>query len=99
MDPGRVYPRCTGGRRAAPPEAGGGVWAFLEQTQPHHVLAATLRAAEILSLLLEAEDLTRFGEHRGELAALLPLLGVDRFDRRTVNRALAALSATGARAA
>ena len=99
MDPGRVYPRCTGGRRAAPPEAGGGVWAFLEQTQPHHVLAATLRAAEILSLLLEAEDLTRFGEHRAELAALLPLLGVDRFDRRTVNRALAALSATGARAA
>ena len=62
-------------------------------------LAATLRAAEILSLLLEAEDLTRFGEHRDELAALLPLLGVDRFDRRTVNRALAALPATGARAA
>ena len=99
MDPGRVYPRCTGGRRAAPPEDSGGVRAFLEQTQPHHVLAATLRAVEILSLLLEAEDLTRFGEHRDELAALLPLLGVDRFDRRTVNRALAALSATGARAA
>ena len=97
MDPGRVYPRCTGGRLAGPPEASGGVWAFLEQTQPHHVLAATLRAGE--SLLLEAEDLTRFGEHRDELAALLPLLGVDRFDRRTVNRALAALSATGARAA
>ena len=99
MDPGRVYPRCTGGRRAAPPEASGGVWVFLEQTQPHHVLAATLRAVEILSLLLEAEDLTRFGEHRDELAALLPLLGVDRFDRRTVNRALAALPATGAMAA
>jgi len=71
MDPGRVYPRCTGGRRAAPPEAGGGVWVFLEQTQPHHVLAATLRAVEILSLLLEAEDLTRFGEHRDELAAMV----------------------------
>jgi len=99
MDPGRVYPRCTGGRRAGPPEASGGVWALLEQTQPHHVLAATIRAVEILSLLLEAEDLTRFGEHRDELAGLLPLLGVDRFDRRTVNRALAALSATGARAA
>ena len=36
---GRVYPRCTGGRRAAPPEASGGALAFLEQTQPHHVLA------------------------------------------------------------
>jgi len=99
MDPDRVYPCCTGGRRAGPTEASGGVWAFLEQTQPHHVLAATLRAVEILSLLLEAEDLTRFGEHRDELATLLPLLGVDRFDRRTVNRALAALPATGARAA
>ncbi|HYN72544.1 MAG TPA: hypothetical protein VES60_08595, partial [Nakamurella sp.] len=91
--------RCTGGRRAGPPEAGGGVWAFLEQTQPHHVLAATLRAVEIVSLLLEAEDLPRFRENRDELAALLPLLGVDRFDQRTVNRALAALPATGARAA
>ena len=50
-------------------------------------------------MLLETEDLTRFGEHRDELAGLLPLLGVDRFDRRTLNRALAALSATGTRAA
>jgi len=95
IDPGRVYPRCIGGRRAGPPEDCGGVWAYLEQTQPHHVLAATIRAAEILSLLLEDEDLARFGEHRNELAALLPLLGAERFDRRTVNLALVALAATG----
>jgi len=75
------------------------VQAFLENTQPHHVLAAAIRAAEILGMLLETEDLTRFGEHRDELAGLLPLLVVDRFDRRTLNRALAALSATGTRAA
>ena len=98
MDPGRVYPRCTGGRRAAPPE-GGGVQAFLESTQPHHVLAAAIHAAEILSMLLDDEDVPRFGEHRDELAGLLPLLGVDRFDRRTLNRALAAHAATETRAA
>ena len=74
------------------------MWAFLEQTQPHHVLAAAIRAAQILRMLLD-EETTRFGEHRDELAALLPLLGVDRFDRRTVNRALAALAATETRAA
>ena len=100
-EPGRALPVCTGGRRAGPPEDCGGVQAFLENTQPHHVLAAAIRAAAILSMLLdnEAEEITRFGEHRDELAGLLPLLGVDRFDRRTLNRALAALSATGTRAA
>ena len=96
IDAGRVYPRCTGGRRAGPPEDRGGVWAFLEQTQPYHVLAATIRVAEILGLLLDDGDLERFGEHRTELAALLPLLGVECFDRRRVNRGLAALAASGA---
>jgi hypothetical protein len=48
---------------------------------------------------LDDEDVPRFGGHRDELAGLLPLLGVDRFDRRTVNRALAAHAAAGTRAA
>ena len=61
MNPGQVYPRCTGGRRAGPPEGYGGVLAFLEQTQPLHVLAATIRAAEILGMLLEAEEVERLG--------------------------------------
>jgi hypothetical protein len=97
--PGQPLPVCTGGRRAGPPEDCGGVQAFLEGTQAHHVLAAAVRAAEILGMLLDDEDIPRFGEHRDELAGLLPLLGVERFDRRTLNRALAALDATETKAA
>ena len=73
--------------------------AFLESTQAHHVLAAAIRTAEILGMLLDDEDVPRFGEHRDELAALLPLLGVDHFDRRRLNRALAAHAAAETRAA
>ena len=99
---GQHCPVCTGGRRAGPPEDCGGVQAFLENTQPHHVLAAAIHAAKILSMLLDDEDVPRFGEHRDELADLLPLLGVDRFDRfdrRRLNRALAAHAAAETRAA
>ena len=97
-DPGTVYPRCTGGPAPVHPRTAAGVG--LPGADPtRHVLAATIRAAEILSPLLEEGDLTRFGEHRNELAALLPLLGLERFDRPKVNRALAALPMTGARSA
>ena len=50
-EPGRALPVCTGGRRAGPPEDCGGVQAFLENTQPHHILTAAIRAAEILGML------------------------------------------------
>jgi hypothetical protein len=60
--PGRPRPVCTGGRRAGPPEDCGGVRAFLESTQPHHVLAAAIRAAEILASELDkAGSLGRVG--------------------------------------
>jgi hypothetical protein len=90
--PGRVYPRCTGGRRAGPPEEWDGPWAFLEQTQPHRVFDATLRAAEIMGQLLDADedDVVILGEHPDELASLLPLLGLEHFGRQTCNKALAA---------
>ncbi len=87
------YPRCTGGRRSGPLEGCGGPWAFLEQTQPYRVYEATIRAAEILGQLLEGEP-TTFGVDREELAGLLPLLGLERFDRRALNRTLAGLTAT-----
>ena len=100
-EPARGYPRCVGGRRAGPPEEWDGPWAFLEQTQPHLVFDAIVRAAQIVGALVDGEhtEVTRISEYRAELASLLPLLGLERFDRRALNHALAALPATQARVA
>ena len=67
-EPGRPLPVCAGGRRAGPPEDCGGVQAFLESTQPSHVVAAAVRAVEILGMLLDDGDVPRFGEHRDRLS-------------------------------
>ena len=88
---GRGYPRCTGGRRAGPPEHWAGPWDYLERTQPYRVFDATVRAAEVIGQLLEADehhDWSSVGDCREELLALRPLLGLERFDRRACNRAL-----------
>lgn len=92
--PGRTYPYCVGGRRAGPPEEGEGPGAFVEQTQPYLVFQAMLRAAEIVGQLLDADPddelATVIGAaERDELASLLPLLGLEQFDRRACNKALA----------
>ncbi|MGH3687351.1 MAG: plasmid pRiA4b ORF-3 family protein, partial [Pseudonocardiaceae bacterium] len=90
-EPGRVSSRCAGGRRAGPPEEWDGPWAFVEQTQPHRVFDAIVRAAEMMGRLLEADDdVVSLGEYRDELASLLPLLGLERFDRRACDHALVA---------
>ena len=92
------YPRCVGGRRAGPPEEWDGPWEYLERTQPYLVIDAAVRAAEILRGLLDAdpdEDAAAFLEdHYDELGGLLPLLRVDCFDRRALNKTLAGLTST-----
>jgi hypothetical protein len=96
-EPARVYPRCIGGRRAGPPEEWDGSWAFTERTQPHLVFAAILRSAEIVGWFLDADEdaivADVLGEYHDELAALMPLLGLERFDRRACNKALAGATA------
>lgn len=77
---------CRWGRRAGPPEDWGGPWAFTDRTQPHLVFATVRRAAALLQPLL-TDDLATLLAHRDELAGLLPLLGLERFDRRALNQA------------
>ena len=93
---GRTYPRCIGGRRAGPPGEWDGPSDFLERTQPHLVLDAMVRTAEIIRQLLDADEddnLASVDVYREELAGLLPLLGLERFDRRACNKLLIAQAA------
>jgi pRiA4b ORF-3-like protein len=97
-EPGRMYPRCIGGRRAGPPEGWHGPWAFLERTQLHLVFEALRRAAQIMGQFLDADEdalvADVLGEYHDELRALLPLLSLELFDRRACNKALAGATST-----
>ena len=90
---GRVYPRCTGGRRAGPAEGCGGPRAFTEYTQPHLVFDAVPRAAAPRRLLRSA------GQHpTGSGAAAAPSPPPDDCSHRPRPRPgrLTCLQATGA---
>jgi hypothetical protein len=61
------------------------------------VYEAIVRATEIVGQLLHVEDpleVVEVEDWREELAELRPLLELERFDRRALNRMLAELAAT-----
>jgi hypothetical protein len=101
LDPRRIYPVCTGGKGAAPPEDCGGAWAYLQRVDRHHVpREAMATVATALERLLKADDQTRvrqiigdqetFREAVDQLDAYLQFRP-EHFDRRAVNARLRAL--------
>jgi hypothetical protein len=63
------------------------------------VFAAILRSAEIVGWFLDAAAdaivADVLGDYQEELASLMPLLGLERFDRRACNTALTSASMKG----
>jgi hypothetical protein len=110
LEPGRHYPVCIGGHRAAPPEDCGGPWAFLELRQHYSAFHIAQRLLELLKPVTsgagqddddddDGRDEDAFvddpGDHREELVHLLRWLKIDRFDRRAANRKLAQVTMGG----
>lgn len=95
------YPVCLGGKRAAPPEDGGGAWAYLQRVDRHHVpLEAMAVVATVLNRLLKADDQTTIRQIIGDretFRAAVDQLDAylrfrpEHFDRRDVNTRLRAL--------
>jgi hypothetical protein len=80
--PGQRFPVCISGARAAPPEGCAGPTAFLEERQEHHSLAVIER---LLALIDNPDD---YLDRHEELRRLHSWAGVNRCDRRAINRRL-----------
>jgi hypothetical protein len=101
FDPKRILPSCTGGSRAAPPEACAGPWAYvqrLDEHKSHLPLEELTLMAEAMRRLLDSEgdrlaigDLDELREAADRVEAYRAFQP-DRFDRRALNRQLRALA-------
>ena len=80
--PGRRYPVCIGGARAAPPEECAGPNTFLALRQEHHPHAVIER---LLALIEDPDD---YLDPYDELRRLTYWAGINRCDRRAINRRL-----------
>jgi Plasmid pRiA4b ORF-3-like protein len=101
LDPRCVYPVCTTGKRAGPPEDCGGPWSYMRRVDQHHLpMEAMVTLATALERLLKADDQTTIHQIRGDrdtfrdavdqLDAYLEFQP-EHFDRRDVNAQLCAL--------
>jgi hypothetical protein len=101
LDSRRVYPACTGGKRAAPPEECGGAWAYMQLVDRHHVPPEAMAVvATAFNRLLKADNRTTIRQVIGDpetFRAAVDQLDAylqfqpEHFDRRDVNAQLCAL--------
>ena len=83
FQPDRTYPVCIGGKRSAPPEDCGGVWAFQQRRDE-----APSRGEELLEQIAECareQDITALRDLAEEIPVIRTWLTLDKFDRRKVN--------------
>jgi len=89
LEPHRRYPTCSGGRRQVPPEDCGGAWAFLELRQRHSLIDSAERLMQLLERRAAIGGEAFVHEHYEDFMHVLFWLGIDRFDRRALNRQFA----------
>jgi hypothetical protein len=92
LEPERAYPVCIGGRWRVPPEDCGGPWAFLELRQRYSLLNIADRLYELAERRLDMGSDAFVHDHYEDVPLLVRWLEIDHFDRRAVNRRLAALA-------